>query len=98
VEQRGRFPPNFWKKKRFLCFERRFSKQKSVIRLKSNILSSPKFFGHLQIFGLATPLLPDKVNFQFFVHCYEPSNKHKATPNAVDLAMDLLLSRPANTS
>jgi len=26
-----------------------------------------------------------------------PSNKLKATPNAVDLAMDLLLSRPENT-
>jgi len=32
-----------------LCFEGRFSKQNSVIRLKSNILT-PK------IFGLATPL------------------------------------------
>jgi len=27
-----------------LCFERRFSKQNSVIRLKSNILAPPKFF------------------------------------------------------
>ena len=33
-----------------LCFERRFSKQNSVIRVKSNILPPP------QIFGLATPL------------------------------------------
>jgi len=33
------------------CFERRFSTQNSVIRLKSNILA-PK------IFGLATPLTP----------------------------------------
>jgi len=32
-----------------LCFKRRFSKQNSVIRLKSNIL-------HPQIFALATPL------------------------------------------
>ena len=34
-----------------LCFERRFSKQNSIIRLKSNIL-------HPQIFRLATPLSP----------------------------------------
>jgi len=27
-----------------LCFERRFSKQNSVIRLKSNILAHTKFF------------------------------------------------------
>jgi len=33
-----------------LCFERRFSKQNSVISLKSNILATP------QIFGPATPL------------------------------------------
>jgi len=33
-----------------LCFERRFSKQNSVIRLKSNIFAPP------QSFGLATPL------------------------------------------
>jgi len=42
--------------------------------------------------------LPDKVIFQILIHNYEFSpNKLKATPNAVDLAMDLLLSRPANT-
>jgi len=33
-----------------LCFDRRFSKQNSVIRLKSNILATH------QIFRLATPL------------------------------------------
>ena len=33
-----------------LCFERRFSKQNNIIRLKSNILVP-------QNFGLATPLL-----------------------------------------
>jgi len=33
-----------------LCFERRFYKQNSVNRLKSNILALPK------IFGLAAPL------------------------------------------
>ena len=41
-----------------LCFERRFSKQKNVIRLKSNILPPQKFLAP-QIFGLATPLLPN---------------------------------------
>jgi len=40
--------------------------------------------------------LHDKVIFQFIVY-YEPSpNKLQGTPNAVDLAMDLLLSRPTN--
>jgi len=38
-----------------LCFEKRFSKQNSVIRLKSNILAPPNFLA-LQSFGLATPL------------------------------------------
>jgi len=42
-------PPNFLENIVILCFERRFSKQNSVIGLKSNILA-PK------IFGLATPL------------------------------------------
>jgi len=31
-----------------LCFERRFSKQNSVIRLKSNILPPQKFLGWLR--------------------------------------------------
>jgi len=31
-----------------LCFERRFSKQNSVIRQKSNILAPPKFLGWLR--------------------------------------------------
>jgi len=34
-----------------LCFERRFSEQNSVIRLKSNILAPPKFFGPLKFLG-----------------------------------------------
>jgi len=42
-------PPKFSENIVILCFERHFSKQNSVIRLKSNILP-PK------IFGLATPL------------------------------------------
>ena len=41
-------PPKFLENV-ILCFERRFSKQNSVIRLKSNILA-------LQIFGLAMTL------------------------------------------
>jgi len=31
-----------------LCFEKRFSKQNSVIRLKSSILAPPKFLGWLR--------------------------------------------------
>jgi len=41
--------------------------------------------------------LHDKVIFQFIIYYYELSpNKRKATPNAVDLAIDLLLSIQAN--
>jgi len=39
-----------------LGFERRFSKQNSVIRLKSNILHLPNFVSP-RISGLATPLI-----------------------------------------
>jgi len=45
-------PPDFLEHKVILCFERRFSKQDSVIRLKSNILVPqkipPQFFGWLR--------------------------------------------------
>ena len=34
-----------------LCFEKRFSKQNSVIRLKSYTLTPPKFFGHPKFLG-----------------------------------------------
>ena len=55
--QRGAIArPKFLENIVILCFERRFSKQISVIRVKSNILAPPKFFGSLQIFGLAMPL------------------------------------------
>jgi len=37
-------PPTFLECRVILCFERRFSKQNSVIRLKSNILAHPNFF------------------------------------------------------
>ena len=40
---KGPCPPNFWKTV-ILCFERHFSKQNSVVRLKSNILPPPKFW------------------------------------------------------
>jgi len=39
--------PKFLENIVILCFERRFSKQNSVIRLKSNILT-PKFLGWLR--------------------------------------------------
>jgi len=48
-------PPRFLENIVILCFKRRFSKQNSVIRLKSNILALPNFCPP-QIFGLATPL------------------------------------------
>jgi len=49
--QRGHGPfPKFLEYIVILCFERRFAKQNSIIRLKSNILPRPK------IFGLATSL------------------------------------------
>jgi len=42
--QRGHGPPTCLENIAILRFERRFSEQNSVIRLKSNILSPPKFF------------------------------------------------------
>jgi len=47
---KGPFPPKFLENKVIFCFQRRFSKQNSVTRLKSNILPPKKNF------GLATPL------------------------------------------
>jgi len=37
-------PPKFLENIVILCFERRFSKQNSVIRQESNILALPQFF------------------------------------------------------
>ena len=54
--QRGHDPPKFFEHIVILCFERRFSKQNSVFRLKSNILPPP-------IFGLATPLFEQTLKF-----------------------------------
>jgi len=45
VGSKGPCPPKFLEKIVILCFERRFSKQNSVIRLKSNIFGLPKFLG-----------------------------------------------------
>ena len=46
--QRGHAPQKCLENTVILCFERRFSKQNSVIRLKSNILPPPKFLGWLR--------------------------------------------------
>ena len=40
-----------------MCFERRFSKQNSIIRLKSNILPPPEFLGWLRHCSLAIAAL-----------------------------------------
>jgi len=45
-----------------LCFERRFSEQNSVIRLKSNILAPPKFLGWLHHCSLAIVALNEVVH------------------------------------
>jgi len=42
--------------------------------------------------------LPDKVNFQFCAYYYESPKQPTSHPKTVDLKMDLLLHRPANTS
>ena len=60
--QRGH-APNVLEDIVILCFERRFSKQNSIIHLKSSILARSKFFGPSQIFGLATPLCPNSERF-----------------------------------
>jgi len=52
---KGAIPPKFLENVVILCFESRFSKQNSVILLKSNILPPPIFFPP-QISGLATQL------------------------------------------
>jgi len=48
---KGAILPKFLENIVILCFERRFYKQNSVNRLKSNILSPPKFFGSPNILG-----------------------------------------------
>ena len=42
---KGPCPPKFSENIFILCFERRFSKQTSAIRLKSTILPPPNFWG-----------------------------------------------------
>jgi len=46
--------PKFLENIAILCFERRFSKQNSVIRLESNILASPNFWAGYAIDGTYT--------------------------------------------
>ena len=67
--------PKFLENIEIVCFERRFSKQNSVIRLKLNILAPSKFFATPQIFGLATPL----TNARYTSHLILPHKKHKQT-------------------
>jgi len=59
--------PKFLENMVILCFERRFSKQNRVIRLKSNILPPSQFFDPSQIFGLATPLVEPESFFEYFL-------------------------------
>jgi len=51
-------PRKFLENVVILCFERRFSKQNSVIRLKSNILA-PQIFWPLPNFRAGMPLHPN---------------------------------------
>jgi len=44
-------PPKFLEHIVILCFERQYTKQNSVIRLKSNILAPQIFLGHSKILG-----------------------------------------------
>jgi len=62
-EPKGPFPPNFLENIVILCFERRFSEQNSVIRLKSSILDSPRIFWPPPNFwaGYATAPMPNSV-------------------------------------
>jgi len=75
-------PSKFFENIVILCFERRFSKQNSVIRLKSNILAPKYFFGSPQIFGMAMPLvmLTKKVleRTQKFSHFKTASNSFRS--------------------
>jgi len=48
---KGPWPPKFLEHIVILYFERRFSKQNSVIRLKSDILAPPNFFAHPKFLG-----------------------------------------------
>jgi len=48
---KGTMPPQFLENIAILCFKRRFFKQNSVIRLKSNNLTSPKFFAPPKFLG-----------------------------------------------
>jgi len=49
--KKGHAPPKFLENIVILCFERRFSIQNSVIRLKSNILAPPNFLAPLNFWA-----------------------------------------------
>ena len=49
--RKGPCPPKFLENIVILCFERRFSKQNSVIRLKSNTLTPPNFLARPKFLG-----------------------------------------------
>jgi len=90
---RGRVyaPPTFLAYIAILCFERQYPKQNGVIRLKSNILTLPKFFASLQKFGLATPLARILKNFSKFnlltsapTHAFYKGSQLYSTPAVID--------------
>jgi len=61
-----------------LCFKRRFSKENSVILLKSNNLAPQKIFAP-QISELATPLLslPAQLTMELLHACLQQTNSSK---------------------
>ena len=71
--QRGHGPPKFLENIVIVCFESRFSKQNSVIRLKSNILATPKFLGWLRHRGAAwceTNVVIGSMQKLFYIHSF----------------------------
>jgi len=72
--------------------------KKNVTLLKKSRSRRDETLNSQEIPANSSSSLNDKVIFQFIVYYNEPStNKLKGTLNAVDQAMDLLLSRPTNT-
>ena len=71
--------------------------KKDMTLIKKSRGTQDEILNSQEIPANASSSLYDEIIFKFIVYCYEPSlNKLKATPNAVDQAMDLLLSRPTN--
>jgi len=73
--QGGHAPKTFLENIVILCFERRFSKQNSVIRLKSNIWP-PQFFSP-HVFGLVTPLYNYKVDLIWILLFLQEMKSHR---------------------